>query len=115
MGIGQRIKQFRLNQGMTQEQFGELFGVSKAVVNNWEHNRNYPNKNNLKKIADYMDLTPTELACNYFEYEVWANYGEGQAKGLYAAFRRKREAELYIEFLKERNLPRIGKLEIKEL
>lgn len=115
MYFSQRIKKFRTNQGMTQEQFGKLFGVSKAVVNNWEHMRNYPNKNNLKKIADYMGLTPTELACNYFDYEVWANYGKGQTKKLYAVFRRKREAELYIEFLKERNLPRIGKLEIKEI
>lgn len=111
----QRIKKIRLNQGMTQEQFGKLFGVSKSTVYNWEHMMNYPDANNLKKIADYMGLTPAELACNYFDYEVWANYGEGQTKKLYAVFSRKREAELYIEFLKERNLPITGKLEIKEL
>jgi transcriptional regulator with XRE-family HTH domain len=115
MYFNQRIKKIRANQGMTQEQFGKLFGVSKSVVYNWEHMMNYPNANNLKKLADFMDLTPEGLAYNYFDYEVWANYGEGQTKKLYAFFRRKREAELYIEFLKERNLPRIGKLEIKEL
>lgn len=32
MRIGQRIKQFRLNQGMTQEQFGKLFGAGKGLV-----------------------------------------------------------------------------------
>lgn len=115
MYFNQRIKKIRANQGMTQEEFGKLFGVSKAVVNNWEHMRNYPNKANLKKIADYMGVTPNDLVYNDFDYEVWANYGEGQTKKLYAVFRRKREAELYIEFLKERNLPKIGKLEIKEL
>lgn len=115
MNVGKRIKQFRISQGMTQEQFGKLFGVSKATVYNWEHMMNYPDDKNLKKLADFMDLTPDELAYNFFDYEVWANYGEGQIKKLYAVFRRKREAELYIEFLKERNLPRIGKLEIKEL
>lgn len=62
-----------------------------------------------------MDLTPDELAFNYLDYEVWADYGKGQNKKLYAVFCRKREAELYIEFLKERNLSRSGKLEIKEL
>lgn len=76
---------------------------------------NYPDDKNLKKLADFMDLTPDELAYNYLDYEVWADYGKGQNKKLYAVFRRKREAELYIEFLKEHNLPLSGKLEIKEL
>lgn len=115
MYFRQRVRKIRANQGLTQEQFGKMLGVSKTTIYEWERGLHYPDDKNLKKLADFMDLTPTELACNYFEYEVWANYGEGQAKGLYAAFRRKREAELYIEFLKERNLPRIGKLEIKEI
>lgn len=115
MYFNQRIKKVRANQGMTQEQFGKLFGVSKATVYNWEHMMNYPDDNNLKKLADFMGLTPDELAYNFFDYEVWADFGKGQNKKLYAVFRRKREAELYIEFLKERNLPLSGKLEIKEL
>lgn len=115
MYFRQRVRKIRANQGLTQEQFGKMLGVSKTTIYEWERGLHYPDDKNLKKLADFMDLTPTELACNYFEYEVWANYGEGQAKGLYAAFRHKREAELYIEFLKDRNLPRIGKLEIKEI
>lgn len=115
MYIGQRIKKFRTNQGLTQEEFGKTLGVSKFTIHNREHAKCFPNKTQLKKIADYMGMTPDELIYNDFDYEVWANYGEGQTKKLYAVFRRKREAELYIEFLKERNLPRIGKLEIKEI
>lgn len=49
MNVGKRIKQFRISQGMTQEQFGKLFGVSKATVYNWEHMMNYPDDKNLKK------------------------------------------------------------------
>lgn len=115
MNVGKRIKQFRISQGMTQEQFGKLFGVSKATVYNWEHMMNYPDDKNLKKLANFMDLTPDELAYNSFDYEVWVDFGKGQTKKLYAVFSRKREAELYIEFLKERNLPLSGKLEIKEI
>lgn len=115
MYFNQRIKKVRANQGLTQEQFGKMLGVSKATVYNWEHMMNYPDDNNLKKLADFMDLTPDELAYNFFDYEVWVDFGEGQTKKLYAVFSRKREAELYIEFLKERNLPLSGKLEIKEL
>ena len=115
MNFGKRIKHFRINQGLTQEQFGELFGVSKAVVNNWEHNRNRPNKNNLKKIADYMGTTPDALVINAFDCEVWINFGEGELPKLLGAFRHRHIAELFIEFLKEHNQPKIGKLELKEL
>lgn len=115
MYFSQRIKKIRANQGLTQEQFGKLLGVSKTTIYEWERGLHYPDNKNLKKLADFMDLTPDELAYNSFDYEVWVDFGEGQTKKLYAVFSRKREAELYIEFLKERNLPRIGKLEIKEL
>ena len=52
MYFNQRIKKVRANQGMTQEQFGKLFGVSKATVYNWEHMMNYPDDKNLKKLAE---------------------------------------------------------------
>lgn len=115
MYFNQRIKKVRANQGMTQEQFGKLFGVSKATVYNWEHMMNYPDDNNLKKLADFMGLTPDELAFNYLDYEVWADYGKGQTKKLLALVRSKFEAKAYIKFLKEHDLPLSGKLEIKEL
>ncbi len=115
MNFGKRIKCFRINQGMTQEQFGELFGVSKAVVNNWEHNRNFPNKPNLKRIADYMGTTPDDLVINTFDCEVWMNFGEGELPKLLGAFRYRPEAELFIEFLKEGNYHKYAKdFEIKE-
>lgn len=115
MYFNQRIKKVRANQGMTQEQFGKLFGVSKATVYNWEHMMNYPDDKNLKKLADFMDLTPDELAYNFFDYEVWVDFGEGQTKKLLALVRSKLEAKAYIKFLKEHDLPLSGKLEIKEI
>lgn len=116
MHISKRIKKFRINQGLTQEEFGQLFGVSKAVVNNWEHMRNYPNKTNLKKIADYMGTTPDDLTLNLLDYEVWLDYGEGQTKKLIGSFRYKGAARLFIEFMKERNaLEHVKSVEIKEV
>lgn len=116
MNFGKRIKHFRINQDLTQEQFGELFGVSKAVVNNWEHNRNRPNKNNLKKIADYTGTTPDDLVFNTFDCEVWINFGEGQLPKLLGAFSYRPEAELFIEFSKEGNYHKYAKdFEIKEI
>lgn len=116
MYFGKRIKRFRINQGLTQEQFGELFGVSKAVVNNWEHNRNFPNKPNLKRVADYMGVTPDDLVINTFDCEVWINFGEEELPKLLGAFRYRPEAELFIEFLKEGNYHKYAKdFEIKEI
>lgn len=116
MNFGKKIKCFRINQGMTQEQFGELFGVSKAVVNNWEHNRNFPNKQNLKKVSDYMRTTPNDLISNTFDCEVWMNFGEGRSPKLLGSFRYRTEAELFIKFLKKGNHHKHAKdFEIKEL
>ncbi|MBT0938949.1 helix-turn-helix domain-containing protein [Streptococcus lutetiensis] len=115
MYFNQRIKKVRANQGMTQEQFGKMLGVSKTTIYEWERGLHYPDDKNLKKLADFMDLTPDELAYNFFDYEVWVDFGEGQTKKLLALFRSKLEAKAYIKFLKEHDLPLSGKLEIKEI
>lgn len=52
MVIGERIREIRINLGETMEQFGKRFNTSKGTVNNWEKGRNFPNRENLKKIAD---------------------------------------------------------------
>lgn len=59
--VGNRIKQLRLNFGMTLEEFGEKFKTSKSTVYNWERGRNLPNKENLKLIADIGDISVNEL------------------------------------------------------
>lgn len=59
--VGERIKAIRLSLGETMEQFGARFNTSKGTVNNWEKNRNLPNKRNLAWIASLGNITPTEL------------------------------------------------------
>ncbi len=39
LGVGQRIKQIRINQKLSQTEFGERLGVSRDVINNLEHTR----------------------------------------------------------------------------
>ncbi|WP_105964402.1 helix-turn-helix domain-containing protein [Apilactobacillus micheneri] len=55
---GNRIKKIRLSKGMTQSKFAESINkkeqtnkISKGTINNWEHDRNLPNKERLKIIA----------------------------------------------------------------
>lgn len=116
MNIGQRIKQFRLNQGMTQEQFGKLFGAGKGLVSRWENGLSIPSPKRMKTISNYMGTTPDDLIINTFDREVWINFGEGQLPKLLGAFRYRPEAELFIEFLKEGNYHKYAKdFEIKEI
>lgn len=52
--IGNRIKQIRLKNGKSQEDFGSLFAppVNKASVSRWESGKTLPTSKRLQKIAD---------------------------------------------------------------
>lgn len=72
--VGQRIKKLRLELGESMEQFGKRFNTSKGTVNNWEKGRNFPNKQNLLKLAqlaetsveDFMFSIPQDIKDNTF-------------------------------------------------
>lgn len=59
--IGERIKSIRINNGKTQEQFGELFSASKGNVATWEKGLSLPNKERLKSISELGNITIDEL------------------------------------------------------
>lgn len=59
--IGSKIKEIRLSLGESMEEFGRRFNTSKGTVNNWEKDRNFPNKANLKKIADIAGISVNKL------------------------------------------------------
>ena len=61
MSVGDRIKNIRMNLGMTQDEFGQIFGTSKHSVSNWETGKNLPSKSSLLQIAEYSDLSVEEL------------------------------------------------------
>lgn len=49
--VGKRIKEIRINQGLTLEKFGDLVNAKKSDVYRWEQGYHLPNKNRLKIIA----------------------------------------------------------------
>lgn len=61
MTLGDKIKTVRLELGETMEQFGKRFNTSKGTVNNWEKNRNAPNRENTLKIARLANQTVGEF------------------------------------------------------
>ena len=59
--VGVRIKDIRMEKGMTTKEFGALFGASDSNVTSWEKGRTLPNKERLKNIADLAGMTVQKL------------------------------------------------------
>lgn len=63
MNTGERILNVRKNAGLSQEQFGELFGVSRQSVSKWESNQSLPETTTIIKIAKTFDVSADYLLC----------------------------------------------------
>jgi orotate phosphoribosyltransferase len=61
MMIGNNIKRIRQNKGMTQEQVGEVIGVSGQAVSKWENGSALPDIQILPKLAEYFGISIDEL------------------------------------------------------
>lgn len=55
--IGQRIKQLREEAGLTQEEFGKLFGIVKSTVSMYEKDKSTPDDGTKKKIAEHFRVS----------------------------------------------------------
>lgn len=42
MSLGNKIREIRKINGLTQEQFAQKFHVTRQTVSNWENDKNYP-------------------------------------------------------------------------
>ena len=64
MELKDRIAAVRKAAGLTQEQLGELLGVTRQAVSKWERGLSYPDVTLLEPLAAALDLTGEELmAC----------------------------------------------------
>lgn len=61
MSVGNKIRSIRMNLGMTQEEFGNLFNATRSNVSKWERGSSLPNKTRLKAIADIGNMSVDEL------------------------------------------------------
>lgn len=59
--VGKRIKEIRINQGLTLEKFGALVNAKRSDVYRWEKGYHLPNKNRLKIIAMKGGIEVTQL------------------------------------------------------
>ena len=61
MTFGKKISDLRKASGLSQEQFGELFGVTRQSVSKWESDTALPELSTLIKIADFFYVSIDEL------------------------------------------------------
>lgn len=59
--LGTRIKNIRLNKGMTTKEFGSLLGATDSNITSWEKGRTSPNPERLKTIAKIADTSVNTL------------------------------------------------------
>ena len=61
MEIGNRLKNARVEMGLTQEKVAEEIGVSRQTVYNWENGKCYPDIENVIKLSDLYSVSLDEL------------------------------------------------------
>lgn len=57
MNVGQTILNIRKEHHYTQEDFAELFHVTRQTVSNWENEKSYPDLQTLVDISDRFDIS----------------------------------------------------------
>ncbi|MDB3638995.1 hypothetical protein C4256_02130 [Clostridioides difficile] len=69
MGIGENIKLFRLDRGMTQEQLAEKAGISRVALGNYERRERIPSLEILDKISEALDTSSKAIITyNLFDF-----------------------------------------------
>ena len=69
MTLGNRIKQLRIQMGISQEKLAEELNVSRSAIAKWETDGGVPELNNLLQIAKKFDISIDELTGNMEKQE----------------------------------------------
>lgn len=61
MQIGKKLKEARINSGLTQEQVAEEIKVSRQTISNWENERSYPDIINVIDLSSLYSIRLDDL------------------------------------------------------
>ncbi len=59
--IGDRLKILRIRRALTQQELAEKAGISSNALNRIELNKAEPHMSTLRKLAEALDVDPSEL------------------------------------------------------
>lgn len=61
MNIGEQINSLRKKNGLSQDEFAEIFHISRQTVSNWENCKSYPDLEMIIQISNYFEISVDEL------------------------------------------------------
>ncbi len=61
MKIGKTIQSIRTEQHLSQEQFAQLFHVTRQTISNWENEKSYPDLQSLIDMSDHFEISLDEM------------------------------------------------------
>lgn len=64
MNFGDKLKQLRKNNNLSQEELAQILDVSRQTISRWESSQTTPDLISLEKICQYFNLTYDELLNN---------------------------------------------------
>ncbi len=59
--IGNKIRKFREERGLSQKQLAEMINVSNSRISNWEQGINRPDADIIADICGALEVSPSEL------------------------------------------------------
>ena len=60
-GLGKRIKELRLEKGLSQPQLAKLVGVSNGMISIWENDVNEPKASFIKALSIVLEISADDL------------------------------------------------------
>ena len=64
MSIGEQINSLRKRNSLSQDDFANMFHVSRQTISNWENGKSYPDLEMIIKISNYFKISVDELLKN---------------------------------------------------
>ena len=59
--LGETIKYYRLEKGLTQPELAKLVGASKGMISIWENNVNEPKASYVKELCTHLEISADVL------------------------------------------------------
>ena len=93
--IGNRIKKYREEKGLTQKELSELINVSNSRISNWEQGINRPDADIIADICRALQVSPSELLDIHLSSDELTN----KERKIIEAYRKKTQLQLAIDIL----------------
>ena len=75
MKINESLKNIRLDNNLTQDNFAEKLGVTRQTISSWENGKSYPDIENIIKISEIFNISLDNMLKEYQSHKK-VNYSQ---------------------------------------